>query len=335
MTTQHKTFTPVVRGVTGEGKLSFVVATLGAPPDLDADITLPGFFGKQNVALLPAHDHTSVPLGKGRIYERGNEALVEAKFNLAIPTAVDWFEALRFDVDNPPSLQEYSYAYNLHSDGFRTGTHNGAPVRFLTPRKDGSPGADVTEVSPVLRGAGLGTRTLALKRDDDDLSPSDRAELEAIRQKIAPWVAQQETTAALARIERDRAHAMLAEADKPSGATMAFGREVAKLAAERLHLKAVPPVMWFVPGRYPASPDPHVRAAGEAMRSGTINGWADRVKAEIWIASTLRGKDLVSTVLHEVSHLGGREHPESQHFADRYVDEVFGAAHRALHGTTI
>jgi hypothetical protein len=43
---ETKGFTPVIRGVEGEGRVSVVVATLHEI-DHDDDVTLPGFFGKQ------------------------------------------------------------------------------------------------------------------------------------------------------------------------------------------------------------------------------------------------------------------------------------------------
>ncbi|MGH3774704.1 MAG: hypothetical protein ACRDRR_03045 [Pseudonocardiaceae bacterium] len=45
-----KQFTPVVRHVDGEGSVEFVVATLNEI-DHDQDVTLSGFFGRQDVAL--------------------------------------------------------------------------------------------------------------------------------------------------------------------------------------------------------------------------------------------------------------------------------------------
>ena len=66
-------------------------------------------------------------------------------------------------MENPPAVQEFSYAYNLHDGGWKIGDHDGERVRFLHPKADGSPGVDVYESSPVLRGAGLGTRTIEAK----------------------------------------------------------------------------------------------------------------------------------------------------------------------------
>ena len=156
-----KSFTPRFKAVDSDGSASWVMATLNEI-DSDLDVTLPGAFGRQTFSIVPAHDHFHVPLGKAELREQGNEAVVEAKFNLAIPAARDWHAAIKFDLENPPAVQEYSYAYNLHDGGWKMGNFQGRRVRFFQPRPDGSPGVDVYETSPVLRGAGR-TRTLAAK----------------------------------------------------------------------------------------------------------------------------------------------------------------------------
>lgn len=158
----YKTFRPVVKAAADDGTVSFVVATLGVA-DSDGDVTLPGFFGKQDIAMVPSHDWSHVPIGKGVLYEAGNEAIVDAKFNLDIPAAKDWHSAIKFDLANPPALQEYSYGFQVLPGGSRWGDHDGQEVRFLCASPDGGPGVKVFEASPVLRGAGIGTRTLSAK----------------------------------------------------------------------------------------------------------------------------------------------------------------------------
>lgn len=195
---QVKQFEPTLTATNAPGHARFKVATLNVV-DSDLDVTLPGFFGRQPVALLPCHDWQSVPLGKGHIYENGTQVVADVQFNLAVPAARDWYEAIKFDLANPPSLQQYSYGFTLRPGGHRPGTHKGRPVRFLQPRPDGTPGCTVHEVSPVLLGAGVGTGTLAVKRH------SDQAELLAIRDRLEAHMAAEaaEIDAAL-RAEWDR-----------------------------------------------------------------------------------------------------------------------------------
>lgn len=167
MDLKYKAFAPKFKAAGADGTASFVIATLGVE-DSDGDVTLPGFFGKQDVMVLPAHDSRHVPIGKGTIHEDGNEAIADVRFNMAIASAAEWHSALKFDLDHPGNsgpLQEFSYGYQVLPGGARMGDLGGKQVQFLQPLDDGSPGVNVFEVSPVLRGAGVGTRTLGAKSD--------------------------------------------------------------------------------------------------------------------------------------------------------------------------
>jgi hypothetical protein len=170
-----KSFTPQFKSVEDDGTASWVMATLNSI-DSDGDVTLPGALGEQTFSIQPAHDHSHVPLGKARLYEEGAEAIVEAKFNLDIPAARDWHSAIKFDLANPPAVQEYSYGYEPKEGGTKSGTFMGRQVRFFQPKADGSPGIDVYETSPVLRGAGVGTRTLSAKAAAGTLKFSEHIE---------------------------------------------------------------------------------------------------------------------------------------------------------------
>ncbi|MFE6848959.1 hypothetical protein [Streptomyces sp. NPDC057686] len=178
---ERKKFTPVIRGVDGAGKVSIIVATLNQI-DHDDDVALPGFFGQQVTTVVPSHGHTHVPLGNAIVRETATEVIADIKFNLRVNAAIDWYEAIRYDFENPPALQEYSYAWSFSPGGYRYGELNGKRVRFLQPLSDGRPGMDLMEISPVLRGAGVGVRTLAVKRYSQP--PRSENELRAELQRI-------------------------------------------------------------------------------------------------------------------------------------------------------
>ncbi len=133
------------------------IATLSAV-DGDGDTYAPGVFGEQAVKVLAAHDWTTVPIGKARIFEDGDEALAEFQLNLDSPTAAEWHAALMFDLDAKRSggrpLQEWSYGFQIIDA--EPETRDGERVRVLKRLK-------VHEISPVVLGAGVGTATLALK----------------------------------------------------------------------------------------------------------------------------------------------------------------------------
>lgn len=134
------------------------IATLSAV-DHDGDTYLPGAFswkaeGHQWCSILPAHDRRATPLGKARVYEEGDAALAELHFNLGVPEAMNWHSAIMFDLAKGMSVQEYSYGFDiLDFDYQQRGNERVRQMKRL----------DVSEVSPVLRGAGIGTGTLRMK----------------------------------------------------------------------------------------------------------------------------------------------------------------------------
>ena len=143
---------------TSSGEFEAVIATLGVV-DSDGDIIVPGAFGNATVSIMPAHNHGSVPLGKATMQDRGDKAVAVGKFNLDIQSGKEWHSALKLDLENPPSVQEWSFGFRVldSEDDMR----DGEPVRILKR-------LDVMEISPVLRGAGVNTHTLAVKSGNDD-----------------------------------------------------------------------------------------------------------------------------------------------------------------------
>ncbi len=154
----HKSF--YVKQLEGDGTGSAVFATLNVV-DKDGDVTLPGAFGKQTAVVVPTHDWSSVPLGKGTTREAGDEAIVDFKLNLDSPTAKEWHSALKFDLDEGPRKQEWSYGFDILEES--RGEFKGEQVRFLKSLR-------IHEVSPVLVGAGVNTRTLSMKEKGIKLS---------------------------------------------------------------------------------------------------------------------------------------------------------------------
>jgi len=140
-------------GSKGEG--TAIIAELNTI-DHDGDITIEGAFGEQHVNLLGAHEFHSPRLGKAVLKEEGNFAVADFKFNLDDDAvrAKEWYSALKFDLDNGEPLQEWSYGYDVIDS--EEGIVDGKKVRYLKSLK-------VHEVSPVIRGAGIGTGTLELK----------------------------------------------------------------------------------------------------------------------------------------------------------------------------
>lgn len=149
------------------GEFSAVFATLNVI-DKDGDVTLPGAFGEQKVLVEPwNHNYTAPPVGKGLIREVANEAVVDGKFFLDTAGGKEHYAVVKETGD----MQEWSYTFKvLEAD---QGTFEGQPVWLLKK-------LDVIGVSPVTRGAGIGTRTTAVKSaggaGGDDTDDGDEGE---------------------------------------------------------------------------------------------------------------------------------------------------------------
>ncbi|RVK81396.1 hypothetical protein CN157_05095 [Sinorhizobium meliloti] len=134
------------------------IATLSAV-DHDGDTYANGAFswkegGHQWAQILPAHDRRAIPLGKARVYEDGDAAFAELHLNLETEAGRDWHAALKFDLAKGSAIQEYSYGFGVVDAAYEQ--RGGDRIRVLKR-------LDVHEVSPVVRGAGVGTGTLAMK----------------------------------------------------------------------------------------------------------------------------------------------------------------------------
>ncbi len=153
------------------GAVGADIATLDVV-DKDGDITRKGFFGTQPAAILQAHSWGPVLLGKGLITDEDGK---KARFIGKLNTDPDDVEArqllsrLRFDMDkdNGPPIIEWSYGYEVLDGGDSTldPKENDGARRELHARSDGTAGARVPEVSPVVVGAGEGTGTTMVKSD--------------------------------------------------------------------------------------------------------------------------------------------------------------------------
>jgi hypothetical protein len=152
-----KSFAAGFKKMEADGKGVCVFSTLNVV-DLDNDVTLPGAFGSQTVKLSPAHDWTAANIGMANISEVSNEAIADFAFYMDMPTAKEWATALKNNFDNGVP-QEFSYGFKILDSSF--GEFEGKNVRFLKALK-------VLEISPVMQGAGINTRLLAMKSADPE-----------------------------------------------------------------------------------------------------------------------------------------------------------------------
>lgn len=126
--------------------------------DKDGDVTLKGAFTGGQAVVISAYGHGSwegkLPLGKGTIREDGDLAIMDGQFFMDTTHGRDAF--LTVKALSEDGLQEWSYS--LHDVKASRAMVAGRNVRVLEQV------ALVKEVSPVLMGAGVDTRTLATKQ---------------------------------------------------------------------------------------------------------------------------------------------------------------------------
>lgn len=149
----HETKALAVKQLEEDGSGLAILATLDAI-DHDGDTYDPGAFGEQTAKVLDGHIWGGPPLGKARVYEQGNQALAEFQLNLGTQAGADWHKSLRFDLEQGTPLQEWSFGFRVLDA--ETETRDGDRVRVLKKLQ-------VYEISPVVLGAGIGTRTVAIK----------------------------------------------------------------------------------------------------------------------------------------------------------------------------
>lgn len=123
--------------------------------DHDGDVTLPSAFEDGAPVRISAYNHGSslgaaLPVGKGRIKVGRDEAVMEGQFFLDTTHGRDTFAVVK----HMGEIQEWSYAYDILDA--EPGVQDSQRVQVLKSLR-------VNEVSPVLVGAGIGTRTLSAK----------------------------------------------------------------------------------------------------------------------------------------------------------------------------
>lgn len=139
-----------------KGTVSAVFSTLNVK-DHDGDVTVPEAFQDGAPVVISAYNHTSwsgaLPVGKGVIRNvGGDQVTMEGQFFLNTQHGRDTFETVKALAED--GLGEWSYGFDVQEA--EHGEFKGERVRYLKKLK-------VHEVSPVLQGAGIGTRTLSAK----------------------------------------------------------------------------------------------------------------------------------------------------------------------------
>lgn len=158
-----------------KGEVQAVFATLDVI-DKDDDVTVKGAFKDGTPVRISAFGHKSwdgaLPVGKGVIYEQGNEVVLKGQFFMNTTHGRDHFETVKeLSASDGPGM-EWSYGFDVKDS--EQGERDGKAVRILKAM-------DVHEVSPVMLGAGVGTRTTSVKSLKDEISSAVDAAKDAVQ----------------------------------------------------------------------------------------------------------------------------------------------------------
>lgn len=139
--------------------------------DLDGDVVIPGAFEDGAKVRISAYNHMSwmgeLPVGKGVVRTSDTEAILDGQFFMDTAHGLNTFNVIKA----MGNLQEWSYGFDILKASF--GQFDGREVRFLEQMK-------MYEVSPVLIGAGVDTRTLVAKNGDMTLIEQGEAVVTAV-----------------------------------------------------------------------------------------------------------------------------------------------------------
>lgn len=153
-----------------KGEVQAVFATYNVI-DSDKDVTLSGAFEDGAEVLISSYGHKSwegaLPVGKGVIRTTKTDAILDGQFFMDTAAGADTFRTVK----QLGTLGQWSYGYDAVKFSF--GEFEGEQVRFLEKQA-------VHEVSPVLLGAGVGTRTLSAKSKNLTFADEGAAVLAAV-----------------------------------------------------------------------------------------------------------------------------------------------------------
>jgi hypothetical protein len=189
-----------------KGEVEAVFATYNVI-DKDGDVTFPGAHTDGEEVVISKYGHEvwkgGLPVGKGRIRTTRNEAILQGQFFMNTTEGRNHFEVVK--AMGP--RQEWSYGFDtLHAP--ESGIFAGRKANFLKKLK-------TYEVSPVFQGAGIGTRTLAVKALTDNGFTTEEAVLAVSATEYSAAIRPHET-----RVTTKRWDGLQEVGDIPADATV-------------------------------------------------------------------------------------------------------------------
>jgi phage head maturation protease len=185
------------------GEVEAVVATLNTV-DRDHEVILPGAIPEGSKVKLSMYGHGAMwgdmPVGKGTLHVKGERLLFRGKFFMTTARGADAFRTLK----EIGSDQEWSFGFRVidAENATEEWSKQGA---FRILKK-----LEPFEVSPVLIGAGIGTRTVSMKCDgcggehEGDTCQPCKAKAEAEAQEAKAQADAEAVAKAAADAERRR-----------------------------------------------------------------------------------------------------------------------------------
>lgn len=167
MTTITKSLGDVRIKDAAKGQIEAVFSTFGVI-DHDGDVTHKSAFTEGAPVVISAYGHMSwageLPVGKGSITLTDDEAILVGEFFMDTTHGRDTFLTVKA-LSEGAGLQQWSYSLDqIESEPTEV---DGRKARLLTK-------IHVDEVSPVLKGASIGTRTLEAKSAKTAASATER-----------------------------------------------------------------------------------------------------------------------------------------------------------------
>lgn len=169
-----------------KGHVQAVFATLDVV-DKDGDVTVKGAFDNGSPVIVSDWNHKSwdgaKPVGKGVIREVGNEVVADMQFFMNTTHGRDAFETVKALSEDGPGT-EWSYGFDVVDS--EPGNKAKGPDHRRTLKK-----MKVHEVSPVMIGAGVGTRVTAVKSEKTFVQQLQEvvASVKAVRERAADVMA--------------------------------------------------------------------------------------------------------------------------------------------------
>lgn len=306
---ERKTFEAEIKRFTGEGRGAAVLARLGVR-DKDGDVLLPGLLGGvQQAPLIQSHQWQLPPIGRAAVREQGGEMVADFALNLETAGGREWASVLKFDLERGP-LQQWSWGFSIPPGGAESGMHEGQPVRFLKR-------VQLHEVSPVVVGASIGSRTLALKEgvlDQAALAVRVQETLSKGEKLMAKLAFQEfERITDREREARERPHGYVY---LPKGADPRIEQAAARFAgwATEDTRMTTPEVRLFREAREGEAADfsmPY-KIIGVHFHDGSVA-----------VDASLGPELLAETTAHEIAHSNGADEREADAFARKFMTGTY------------